>query len=93
MTNKILTAQAEARFKAKAERALDAPIARAEYDAAQIATREKTARLRALRLARNEEDSVQQVAPAVPTRRKAAAGRTGSKTSASKSSRIKASVS
>lgn len=80
MTNKKLTAQAEARFKARAERELDAPLARAQYESEQIAVREKTARLRALRLAREAEErdapkqSISRVKPAArrrPTARSA----------------------
>jgi hypothetical protein len=44
--------RAEAIFKKKQERLLDGQKATAEYEAARLATREKTARLRALRLAR-----------------------------------------
>jgi hypothetical protein len=43
--------RAEAIFKKKQERLLDGQKATAEYEAARLATREKTARLRALRLA------------------------------------------
>ena len=52
LSKQQLAAQAEARFKARAMRAIEAPLARAEYDAAQVAVRENTARLRAERLAR-----------------------------------------
>ena len=45
--------RAEAIFKKKEERRLDGQKATAEYEAARLATREKTARLRALRLARD----------------------------------------
>ena len=45
--------RAEAIFKKKQERLLDGQKATAEYEAAGLATREKTARLRALRLARD----------------------------------------
>ena len=45
-------ARAEALFK-KEERLRDGQKAMAEYEAAQLAVREKTARLRALRLARD----------------------------------------
>jgi hypothetical protein len=44
-------ARAEAQFKRKEQQARDGEQARAEYDAQQQAIREKTARLRALRLA------------------------------------------
>lgn len=46
-------ARAEAQFKKKEQQARDGEQARAEYDAQQPAIREKTARLRALRLARD----------------------------------------
>ena len=45
--------RAEAIFKKKQERLLDGQKATAEYEANRLATREKTARLRALRLARD----------------------------------------
>jgi len=45
--------RAEAIFKKKQERLLDGQKATAEYEATRLATREKTARLRALRLARD----------------------------------------
>jgi hypothetical protein len=44
--------EAEARFKKKAEQAREGAKAMADYEAAAQAVREKTARLRALRLAR-----------------------------------------
>ena len=45
--------RAEAIFKKKEERRLDNQKATAEYEAARLAMREKTARLKALRLARD----------------------------------------
>jgi hypothetical protein len=45
--------RAEAIFKKKQERLRDGQTAMAEYEAARLGTREKTARLRALRLARD----------------------------------------
>ncbi|NWG23170.1 MAG: hypothetical protein HXY30_01935 [Pseudorhodoplanes sp.] len=48
-------ARAEARSKAKAERERDAPLARADYEAAQTAALDNLARLRAERLARESE--------------------------------------
>jgi hypothetical protein len=45
--------RAEAIFKKKQERLLDGQKATAEYEADRLATREKTARLRSLRLARD----------------------------------------
>jgi hypothetical protein len=46
-------ARAEAQFKKKEQQARDGEQARVEYDAQQQAIRENTARLRALRLARD----------------------------------------
>jgi hypothetical protein len=45
--------RAEAAFKKKEERRLDGQKAMTEYESARLAMREKTARLRALRLARD----------------------------------------
>ncbi len=45
--------RAEAAFKRKEQQAREGEVAMAEYMATQRATREKTARLRALRLARD----------------------------------------
>ena len=45
--------RAEAIFKKKEERRLEGQKATAEYEAARLAMHEKTARLRALRLARD----------------------------------------
>lgn len=57
--------QAEKRFKHE-ERAQDGRKALAEYEAAARATREKTARLRALRLAK-EAQAQSKAPPASPT--------------------------
>ena len=46
--------RAEAAFKKKEQQLREGQQAMAEYEAARAATREKTARLRALRLARDE---------------------------------------
>ena len=51
-----LQLRAEAHFKAKEQQKLDAPIAMEEYQAAENAVRERTKRLRALRLAREATD-------------------------------------
>jgi len=48
--------RAEAAFKKKEELLREGQQAMAEYEAARAATREKTARLRALRLARDAAD-------------------------------------
>jgi hypothetical protein len=50
---KLARDRAEAIFKKKEERLREGQQAMAEYEAAQLATVEKTARLRALRLARD----------------------------------------
>src|SRR5262249_26044887 len=50
--------QAEAIFKKKEERLREGQQAMAEYEAARLATHEKTARLRALRLARDARTRV-----------------------------------
>jgi hypothetical protein len=64
---------AEAQFKAKAESNAGTPLASAEYESAQAATREKTARLRALRLAKEAEEGLRKPpAKRFPNRRRAA---------------------
>jgi hypothetical protein len=50
--DKAAQARAEASFKRKEQQARDGKLATIEYEAAAKATREKTARLRALRLAK-----------------------------------------
>ena len=50
-------ARAEAIFKRKEEQKRDAPKAMAEYNAKELATRERTARLRAQRLAREAAET------------------------------------
>ena len=62
---------AQAQFT-KAQRAEDGRKAMAEYEAAAIATRAKTERLRALRLAREAE--LAKNAPAKPAKKKSAKG-------------------
>lgn len=52
MPNTSKIAQAEARFKSSQKERDDKQNARSEYEAEQDATRKKTERLRALRLAR-----------------------------------------
>lgn len=52
MLNPTIKKAADAHFKVREELRLDAPRARADYEAAAEALREKTARLRALRLSR-----------------------------------------
>ena len=53
MVGQTAKERADAHFKIREELKRDAPVARAEYDALAIAVREKTARLRLLRLARD----------------------------------------
>ena len=52
MVNLTAKGRADTHFKVREFQKTDAPLARAEYEAAGVALREKTARLRALRLAR-----------------------------------------
>jgi hypothetical protein len=51
------TQEAEAKFKRRQDQARDGMKAAAEYEASAIATREKTARLRALREAKETADA------------------------------------
>ena len=53
MVDQTLKNRADVHFKVREFQKTDAPLARAEYEAAMSATREKTARLRALRLSRD----------------------------------------
>jgi hypothetical protein len=69
--------EAESRFKQAQKAAQDAKDARAQYEADARATREKTARLRALRLAKEATDP-----PAPAGKKPAAAKRTPSTESA-----------
>jgi hypothetical protein len=55
---------AEAKFKKKEQQAIDGQKAMAEYKANRLAVREKTARLRALRLARDAAIGMATAAPA-----------------------------
>ena len=52
MVNQIAKSRADVHFKVREHQRLDAPVARAEYDAAGAAVRARTVRLRELRLAR-----------------------------------------
>jgi hypothetical protein len=56
MATMLKNAQQRAAMTAKEERARDAALAMREYDANQLAVRTKTARLRALRLAKEAEN-------------------------------------
>ena len=73
---------ANAQF-AKDQRLTDAKQAMAEYEAAAIAIRAKTERLRALRLARDAADP-----PAPAKKRKAAAGKKGKSAGAEGSGKL-----
>jgi hypothetical protein len=73
--------EAEARFKKTQKAAHDAREARAQYEAEARATREKTARLKALRLAKEATDLA-----ARPAKKPAAAKRTPTIESASETS-------
>jgi hypothetical protein len=61
-------ARAEASFKRKEDQARDGKKAAAEYEANRLATRERTAKLRAQRLARDaaEAEAAKDVAAAKP---------------------------
>lgn len=69
-TTDIAKAKAEASFKRRQEQARDGAIAMTEYLAAQEATRAKTERLRALRLAKEAADK--QAADERPVKRTSA---------------------
>jgi hypothetical protein len=71
-TSTELRQNAEAKFKKKELQRLDGCAAMAEYEAANRATLEKTARLRALRLARDEVTSRSPEAPNHALRNRAA---------------------
>lgn len=62
-------ARAESSFRRK-ERQADGKVAMAEYEAALVATREKTARLRKLREAKEAEDAARPAAAPEPARAK-----------------------
>ena len=61
-SKKVLKKQAEARFK-RAERAQDRQTAMTEYEAQVLAIREKTAHLRALRLAKEAQAQNEKLPP------------------------------
>ena len=63
-------ARAEARFKLNEQRKTDAEKAMAEVEAHRAAELEKTVRLRALRLAKEEADRQEVPVPRKPTRAK-----------------------
>ena len=53
MVDQIAKNRADVHFKVREQQKADVPLARMEYEAAGVALRENTARLRALRLARD----------------------------------------
>ena len=65
-THKPAKAEAEAKFKRRQDQARDGMKAAAEYEAAAVATREKTARLRALREAKETADAATEAAKLAP---------------------------
>jgi len=69
-SKEVLKRRAEARFKQEA-RALDGRKAMTEYEAQVLAIREKTARLKALRLAKEAQAQTEEP-PAKPTKRRPA---------------------
>jgi hypothetical protein len=75
--NKEAQVRAEASFKRKEQQARDGKLATAEYEAAGVATREKTARLRKLREAKEAAD--QAAAAAQPPAKPAKATKAGKK--------------
>ena len=79
MNNKSKEAQAkaEASFKRKAEQARDGKLAAAEYEAAGHAMRERTAKLRELRLAKEAADRVAKAAKPEARPKPAAKGKKG----------------
>ncbi len=77
--------KADAQFK-KAQQAIDGAAAMAQYEAEAHATREKTARLRALRLAKEEADAAEAASKPATGKKKTAAK---SKTANSKTAKSK----
>ncbi|RKE65766.1 hypothetical protein [Pseudorhodoplanes sinuspersici] len=57
MVDQIAKNRADVHFKVRERQKVDTPLARMEYEAAGVALRENTARLRALRLARDANRS------------------------------------
>ena len=62
-THDIAKAKAEASFKRKEQQARDGAVAMSEYIAGQNATRAKTERLRALRLAKEAAKDAKEAMP------------------------------
>jgi len=67
-SKEVLKRRAEARFRQE-ERALDGRKAMTEYEAQVLAIREKTARLRALRLAKEAQAHSEEPPPKTKVRR------------------------
>lgn len=65
-TTKEAQAKAEASFKRKADQARDGKLASAEYEAAGRLMRERTAKLRELRLAKEAADAAAEAAKPKP---------------------------
>ena len=74
ISTRTVQERAEASFKKKEQQLADGQKARAEYEANALAVREKTARLRALRLAHEARESAQNPPPpkaaSTPAKRK-----------------------
>jgi len=73
--SKEAQAKAEASFKRKADQARDGKLASAEYEAAGRAMRERTAKLRELRLAKEAADREAEAAKPKPTAKAKAAAK------------------
>ena len=71
-THDAAKAKAEASFKRKEQQAREGAIAMSEYRAGQEATRAKTERLRALRLAKEAQDAAAPAPEKKPEKKKAA---------------------
>jgi hypothetical protein len=73
--SKEAQAKAEASFKRKADQARDGKLAAAEYEAAGRAMRERTAKLREQRLAKEAADREAEAAKPKPAAKAAAKGK------------------
>jgi hypothetical protein len=70
LSKEAQAAKAEASFKRKADQAREGKAATLEYEAAAIATRAKTAKLRELRLAKEAADREAEAAGGTKAKRK-----------------------
>ena len=70
-TQDAAKAKAEASFKRKEQQARDGALAMSEYIAGQEATRVKTDRLRAMRLAKEAQEAEAPAEPPKPAKKKA----------------------